>query len=102
MKIRVLSYIALTCIAIMFTSQSVFALKPLRGGAARISADTADKDAQPILTGTRLQGAPPKIDGIPDDAAWCGSYTSADFKLQDGAAPKGSTRVNVAYDEKNL
>jgi hypothetical protein len=58
------------------------------------------KDELPTITATSVQGRAPRIDGIPDD--WCGTHTSADFKLADGAAPKGSTRFNVSYDDKNL
>src|SRR5437763_1106471 len=104
MKIRAFStaMLMLTCVLFIFVAHSALALKPLAQSCAPSADNAPDKNALPILTGTRLQGSPPKIDGIPDDAAWCGAYTSSDFKLQDGAAPKGTTRVNVAFDEKNL
>ena len=94
------------CLLASFAAPIAFALKPFaRADDRAIQADgpaSPDKDALPELTATPYHGAPPKIDGIPDDAAWCGSHSSDDFKLEDGAAPKGKTRFNVVRDDKTL
>ena len=46
--------------------------------------------------------APPKVDGVLDDAVWKTAAVFTDFKSPDGGAPKGKARLLVAQDDKTL
>ena len=56
----------------------------------------------PVLHAVALSGAPPKIDGIMDDAAWRDA-PSIEMKIHtDGKPGNGKARVYMLYDDKNL
>jgi len=46
--------------------------------------------------------APPKIDGTLDDPAWKDAASSDAFKLQEGSAAQGKTKLYVMRDDNNL
>ncbi len=46
--------------------------------------------------------APPKVDGVLDEAIWKTAAAFTDFKSPEGRAPKGKARLLVAQDEKTL
>ncbi|HEY3320526.1 MAG TPA: sugar-binding protein [Planctomycetota bacterium] len=59
-------------------------------------------DKLPELKVPKLTKEPPKIDGSLDDEAWKEAAVAEDFKLSDGAAPKGKCRLLMMQDDKNL
>ncbi len=70
--------------------------------ASPIFAQDAPKEpATPTLNVPAVKVAP-KIDGALDDAAWKEAAQAQDFRLTNGDAPKGKTRLLVAHDDKNL
>ena len=56
----------------------------------------------PQLTVPVTKEAPPKVDGVLDDAIWKTAAVFTDFKSSDGGVPKGKARLLVAQDEKTL
>ena len=75
--------------------------------ASVVALATSGAQGAPIKSAraARLAGAPPRIDGVLDDAAWAQAPVIADFVQKiptEGAEPSVPTEVRILYDDHGL
>ncbi|HON00049.1 MAG TPA: DUF5916 domain-containing protein [Acidobacteriota bacterium] len=67
--------------------------------------DLRTPEGKRIYRTQRLQGPPPRIDGVLDDVAWQEGYWSGGYRQfmpEDGAPPSRETEIKILYDDKNI
>src|SRR5438045_1167375 len=99
-------FIFISCLATGLGAQT--RARSSQADSIKAYADSLKARIDPIKTYTTasLNGVAPKIDGLPDDAAWqYVEWGGGDFRqLQPdaGAAPTVQTKFKILYDAKNL
>ncbi|GAB4232244.1 MAG: hypothetical protein Kow00109_04660 [Acidobacteriota bacterium] len=88
----------IACVVAMFAQPGVQESRDPRD-------DLRTPEGKRIYVTQRLDGPPPRIDGVLDDPAWQQGYWSGGYRQfipDDGAPPSRETYIKILYDDENI